>query len=73
MMTLIKTFLKRRREAANERRRQLDIQNLWPRLKECAEGDLYRAKEGFAVHTAIDPAWKCLRREEIKKLVDALD
>lgn len=55
----------------NERRRDLDLQILWPACKENAH-DLDHAKAAFALHAFNDEAWKPLGEDEIKRRIDAL-
>lgn len=55
----------------NERRRQIDLQILWPTLKERAR-DLDHAKAAFAYHCLNDPAWQPLGEDEIMRRIEAL-
>jgi len=63
----------------NARRRDLDIQILWPICKQQANergdergGDIDHAKAAFALHAFNDQAWLVLGEEEIKRRIDAL-
>lgn len=55
----------------NDRRRQLDLQILWPTCKEHAQ-DMDHAKTAFAVHCYNDPAWLALGEAEIYRRIEAL-
>jgi hypothetical protein len=53
-------------------RRKLDIEILWPRCREHAPS-LYQARLAFTVHAFNDPAWLCLGKTEIAKIIDRLE
>lgn len=55
----------------NERRRQIDINLLWPSCKKFGN-DLDHAKAAFAAHAFNDEAWTGLGEEEIKRRIDNL-
>ncbi len=45
------------REWCWERQRAIDLDVLWPIIKERARGDLAMAHEAFFMHAFNDPAW----------------
>ncbi len=53
------------------RRRQLDLEILWPTCR--AVGDVDLARVAFAVHAFHDPAWLRLGEDEIKRIIDGLE
>ena len=55
----------------NHRRRQIDLQILWPACKGNAP-DLDHARAAFALHAFNDPAWTSLGHDEIVRCIDAL-
>ena len=55
----------------NDRRRQIDLQILWPTCKELAQ-DIDHAKMAFACHCYNDEAWKPLGEDEIYRRIEAL-
>lgn len=55
----------------DQRRRNIDIEILWPTCKDLAN-DLTLAKAAFAYHAFNDAAWASLGEEEIKRLIDDL-
>lgn len=57
----------------NAKRREFDLNILWPSCCEEAEGDLDVAKAAFAVHAFNDPAWQTLGDKAIFEAIDKLD
>ena len=55
----------------NKRRRQIDLDILWPACKENAI-NLDHAKAAFAVHAFADPAWNDLDHDEKYAIIDRL-
>lgn len=55
----------------NHRRRQIDLQILWPACK-ANSLNLDDAKAAFAVHAFNDYAWLPLGHDEIKRRIDKL-
>lgn len=55
----------------NERRRNIDLQILWPACKEQAP-DLDHARAAFAMHAFHDDAWRCLGEKEIYNRISEL-
>lgn len=41
------------------RQRNIDIEMLWPILKEQAAGDIDRARQAFYLHAVNDDCWFC--------------
>ena len=55
----------------NRRRRNIDIEILWPSCKSKAK-DLDKARAVFRFHTSLDPAWSDLSDDQINDIVDRL-
>ena len=55
----------------NHRRRQIDLQILWPVCRENAP-DIDHARVAFAVHVFNDPAWTTLGHDDIARRINAL-
>ncbi len=53
------------------RRREIDLEILWPICKEQAR-DLDHAKAAFAVHAFNDPAWMTLGHDAVFDAIDQL-
>jgi hypothetical protein len=54
---MIRWLLSLWRDWSWERQRAIDLDVLWPIVKEQAGGDLARAHEAFFVHAFNDPCW----------------
>jgi hypothetical protein len=53
------------------RQRKLDLEVLWPQLRDNA-GTPIHAKVAFAAHVLTEPAWLELGEEEIARVIDGL-
>ena len=60
------------RELHAARRRQLDINILWPVIRDRAQ-TLDMARDAFVVHVSIDDAWKGVSLSEIVRTVEKLN
>lgn len=56
----------------NKRRRNVDLQILWPECKRQAP-TLDEAKAVFAYHAFNDPAWMVLGHTEVYRIIDGLE
>ena len=53
------------------RQRKIDIETIWPELVDQAR-DEWHAKQGMAMHIAMDPAWADLNQDEKIKFLRQL-
>jgi hypothetical protein len=60
------------RKIINARRRNLDMNILWPICLQAAN-DLDHAKSAFAMHCYNDPAWQELGEDAIFNFIDRLE
>lgn len=52
-------------------RRAHDLEFLWPTLKRQAV-DIEQAKEAFALHCTLDPAWRTVDPDKVAELIATL-
>jgi hypothetical protein len=60
------------RRRYHRRQRELDLEFLWPSLKQNANGDIERAKDAFEMHCALNPAWRDVHPDKIAELITTL-
>lgn len=60
------------RRIVYRRRREVDVDVLWPEYKKRAHWDIQAARDAFTVHAMKEKAWLYLGREELVRRIGEL-